>query len=73
MPSWRHCDISGVTVGVVVGEIGALLEVEKVAEEADLGKLEMIKWSIMFTHYYLQGRSKRKGWRGWEGWKRRSQ
>ena len=39
--SWRHYDISGVTAGVVVGEIGALLEVEKVVGEADLGKLEV--------------------------------
>ena len=29
----------------MVGEIGALLEVEKVAGEADLGKLEVIKLS----------------------------
>ena len=43
VPSWRHFDISGVTAGVVVGEIGALLEVEKVAGEADLGNLEVIK------------------------------
>ena len=66
MPSWRHYDISGVTAGVVVGEIGALLEVEKVVGEADLGKLEVTKWStlcfgsdkvehIMFIHFYLQG------------------
>ena len=45
MPSWRRCNISGVTAGVVVGEIGALLEVEKAAGEADLGKLEVIMWS----------------------------
>ena len=45
MPSWRRCNISGVTAGVVVGEIGALLEVEKVAGEADLGNLEMVKGS----------------------------
>ena len=56
MPSCRHYDISGVTAGVVVGEIGALLEVEKVAGEADLGKMEVIiVKQIMFTHYYLQG------------------
>ena len=56
VPSWRHCDISGVTAGVVVGEIGALLEVEKVVGEADLGKLEVIKWSTLcFLINYLQG------------------
>ena len=56
MPSWRHSDISGVTAGVVVGEIGALLEVEKVVGEADLGKLEVIKWSTLcFLINYLQG------------------
>ena len=54
--SWRHYDISGVTAGVVVGEIGALLEVEKVVGEADLGKLEVIKWSTLcFLINYLQG------------------
>ena len=31
----------------MVGEIGALLEVEKVVGEADLGKLKVIKWSTL--------------------------
>ena len=53
---YGHFDISGVTAGVVVGEIGALLEVEKVVGEADLGKLEVIKWSTLcFLINYLQG------------------
>ena len=43
MPIWRRFDISGVTAGVVLGEIGALLEVEKGAGEADLGNLEVMK------------------------------
>ena len=36
-----------------MGEIEALLEVEKVAGEADLGKLGVIKWSTLCLHIII--------------------